>query len=50
MFKNLTNALGLNKLKVDTLLDQTTLMVGSRLSGTVNITGTSHDKRINHIK
>lgn len=49
MFKNLTNALGLNKLKVDTLLDQTTLMVGSRLSGTVNITGTSHDKRINHV-
>ncbi|MDO4699401.1 MAG: sporulation protein [Moraxella sp.] len=49
MFKSLTNALGLNTLKVDTILDQPVVMVGDRLSGTVHITGTSHDKHINHI-
>lgn len=49
MFKSLTNALGLNTLKVDTVLDQSVVMVGNTLSGTVHITGTSHDKNINHI-
>lgn len=49
MFKSLTNALGLNTLKVDTVLNQPVVMVGHTLSGTVHITGTSHDKLINHI-
>lgn len=49
MFKSLTNALGLNSLKVDTVLDTPTVMVGDRLSGTIYITGSSHDKTINHL-
>ena len=49
MFGSLKNALGLNPIKVDTVLDNATLQVGTHLRGTVHLTGTNADKTINHI-
>ncbi len=49
MFGRISNALGLNPLKVETLLDAQQIMVGGVLSGTVHVLGTSADKTINHI-
>lgn len=49
MFSTLTNALGLNPLKVDTVINTPAVMVGGVLSGMVVIQGTSADKTINHI-
>ena len=49
MFTRLTNALGLNPVKVETLLDAPQVMVGSVLSGVVHVTGTTADKTLNHI-
>lgn len=49
MFGRISNALGLNPLKVETLLDAQQIMVGGVLSGTVHVLGTTADKTINHI-
>lgn len=49
MFGSLKNALGLNPIKVDTILDNPTLHVGTTLTGKVHLTGTNADKTINHI-
>lgn len=49
MFGSLKNALGLNPIKVDTVLDNPILQVGTTLKGTVHLTGTNADKTINHL-
>ncbi len=49
MFSTPTNALGLNPLKVDTLIDTPMVMVGDTLRGVIAIQGTTTDKTINHI-
>lgn len=49
MFKALKNSLGLNTLKVETTLTQTSVEVGGRLAGVVNIYGTDSPKTINHV-
>lgn len=49
MFGSLKNALGLNTLKIDTVLNSPIVTVGDTLSGTVKIYGTDSPKTINHI-
>lgn len=49
MFGSLKNALGLNTLKVETILHNPTTEVGGVLSGVITIYGTDRPKTINHI-
>lgn len=49
MLGSLKNALGLDTLKVDTRLNQDSVMVGTSLKGTVSIKGASSDKTVNHV-